>query len=393
MINVYYVIWKFRTPKKFLEMGGAEKQLLKTIEVFKNRTDIKMTIYSQKIKEDPINEQYSKNITIKRVKTTKIPFLNMLIFSFKLLFFIAKNNKREKIDIIHLPLPDIYITVVYLIKKLYNIPYISRIAADELFPFRTKGLWLINRLVTRFFIMKSNGVQVLNTQAKKTAENLNIEKSKIFLIPNGTELPVKKKNYSKLSNIILYIGALRCFSKKQRKEQKNIKFLIDSFNEIIEENPSLKLYLVGDGNYRKKLEDYVNMLELSEKVFFEGYQLDIEQYILNADIFVNPSFYEGLPNTVIEAMSYGIYVLCSDIPEHKFLIKNEMYGGLFPLKSKEVFKEKVKSFYKNPNYYFEVATKAREYVKKEFSIMKTTSKILKMYKCIISSKNQNINNQ
>jgi len=382
-MKLCYVIWKFRTPKKFTNMGGAEKQLLKIIETLKRKKDIEIIIFTRKTEDDPFLEYYSENVIIKRVNTTNIPLMNMLIFSIQLLFFITKVNLKERINLIHLPLPDIYISVIYAIQKLYKIPYISRIAADELLPFRTKGLWLINRLITRFFILRSNGIQVLNPQAKKIAENLNVDRKKIYLIPNGTKIPLKKKDYSRLSNNILYIGALRRFAKKQRKEQKNIRFLIESFSILMKENPSLKLYLVGDGNYRKELEKLVNVLGLSKNVFFEGYQLNVESYILKSDIFVNPSFYEGLPNTVIEAMSYGIYVLCSNIPEHRFLVKEEKYGGLFPLDSKEIFVDKVKSFYKKPTLYYEISARARDYIKENFSIKTTTKKILRMYKEVI----------
>ncbi|GAI79210.1 unnamed protein product, partial [marine sediment metagenome] len=65
--------------------------------------------------------------------------------------------------------------------------------------------------------------------------------------------------------------------------------------------PDLRLILVGDGNYRTYLERYVHEKGVQSKVSFEGYQLYIDRYILDSDIFINPSHVEGMPNTVLEA--------------------------------------------------------------------------------------------
>jgi len=156
--------------------------------------------------------------------------------------------------------------------------------------------------------------------------------------------------------------------------------LIDAFHDLTKMNSELKLIMVGDGNYREKLETKVKRLNLEKKVIFVGYQTDVHKYLLNADIFVNPSLFEGMPNAVIEAMSCGIYTICSDIPAHRFIIKDRKTGILFNNDSKEELIDEILNFYKQPDVSKRIAQNSRLYAIKHFSMDSIIEKILDMYK-------------
>jgi len=361
----------------------SENQLLKIVNSVKEKDNINITIFSRKMKNEFEEEKISENANIIRINATFIPILSMFIFMFKLFFKVIKLHKNRKINLIHLPLPDFYIFIAFLLRHILKIPVITRVAGDELFPFKKHGLWLVSRLIVRSFMLILDGIQALNPTAYKLALELGYPSKKLFLIHNGTIIPKEFRKYEQFTNNIVYIGAMRFYTEKQKIEQKNLIFLIDAFCDLTKKNNNIKLILVGDGNFRSKLEKRVRELKLESKIIFTGYQTNIKKYLLTADIFVNPSWYEGMPNTVIEAMSFGVFLLCSDIHEHRFIIDKNQNGILFDQTSKNDFVQKVLDFYNNKKRSIKIAENGRINAIDQYSISKTKKLILNMYRNVI----------
>lgn len=89
------------------------------------------------------------------------------------------------------------------------------------------------------------------------------------------------------------------------------------------------LLLCGQGPLEKRLKELVDRLHITDKVIFMGYRNDIDEIVNIADIFVFPTYQEGLPISVIEAMAAGLPVICSDIRGNNDLIKEGKGGHLY----------------------------------------------------------------
>lgn len=95
-------------------------------------------------------------------------------------------------------------------------------------------------------------------------------------------------------------------------KQKNHKFLLDVFSEICKVEKNYKLVLVGKGELEDWVKEYCRKKNIYEKVIFVGIRRDIPAILSAMDIFVFPSLYEGMPNTVIEAQATGLPCIISD---------------------------------------------------------------------------------
>lgn len=393
LLHVLFVIWRFKSPTRFTSMGGAEKQLLKLVNALTDDSKHSVTILTRKESGDPHKEALSSNVRVYRIPATTIPGFGVFVFSMILPFLILVLNVRKRFDIIHLPAPDLFIFAVYGIGKLLGIPVIVRIAADDfLIPAYSHSLGRWIKIILRSAILKMDAIHVLTPWACRCAQKLGGTTVRVYLIPNGVETPKLQRDYQRLTKRITYIGAMRFFPRKQKTEQKNLKFLIDSFKALLNHINDAKLVMVGDGNYRRHLERYAADLGLSEQVHFVGYQTEIDRFLLETDVFVNPSHHEGMPNTVIEAMACGVYVLCSDIRAHRFLIGNNEYGGLFDQTSEEDFGRRIIAFYAEPSKYARIAAKSRELVRHEFSIKRNMERIITMYHDVIHTLRLTITN-
>ena len=94
--------------------------------------------------------------------------------------------------------------------------------------------------------------------------------------------------------------------------QKNHFFLLDVFNEFKKINKNAKLYLLGDGALRDKIEEKIDNLGLNDSVILLGMRKNVNEISWAMDAFVMPSFYEGLPGSVVEAQGSGLPCIISD---------------------------------------------------------------------------------
>lgn len=96
-------------------------------------------------------------------------------------------------------------------------------------------------------------------------------------------------------------------------EQKNHSFLLDIFHEIKKQKADAVLLLVGgNGNLETQIRKKVTDLQLEDSVIFAGIRSDIPQFLSMMDVFIMPSFFEGMPNTVIEAQATGLPCVIAD---------------------------------------------------------------------------------
>lgn len=152
--------------------------------------------------------------------------------------------------------------------------------------------------------------------AKYTFGKRVFNKGRVQILHNGLDLDLYK--YSPTSNEQIrkelgikkdaaVIGHIGRFDK-----QKNHDFLIDIFSAIKQQNQTAVLLMVGVGPLKKDIAEKVAALNLSDSVIFAGQREDIPKLLSAMDLFVFPSFYEGMPNTVLEAQANGLSCVISD---------------------------------------------------------------------------------
>lgn len=96
---------------------------------------------------------------------------------------------------------------------------------------------------------------------------------------------------------IIYVGRIDY-------NQKRVNRIIETWKELEDKYPNWKLSIIGDGPYRKEVEQKAKNLQLS-RVYFEGFK-DPETYYKRASLLILTSEYEGFPLVLIESMAFGV---------------------------------------------------------------------------------------
>lgn len=154
------------------------------------------------------------------------------------------------------------------------------------------------------------------------------------------------------------------------KAQKNYAFLIQAFSGVSEG----LLVIAGDGEQRPRLEAEVQALGLTHRVRFLGAldQTGVRRLLRAADVFVQPSHYEGQSNAVLEAMHAGLPIVVSDIPEQRETLLDpdtgETGGLLLPLGDASVWATALEDLRRDPERRSALSTAARSIVERRFTL-------------------------
>ncbi len=149
---------------------------------------------------------------------------------------------------------------------------------------------------------------------------------KIYVLPNPISddfLDVQRnKNHDKF--VIASAGRLT--------PQKNFKMLIDSVENICKENSNIVLQIYGEGELKEELQNYIDEKQLNESVFLMGRTNDMKNMLSNIDLYILSSDFEGMPNSLMEAMAVGIPCISTDCPTGPSdMIENGKNGFLVPV--------------------------------------------------------------
>ena len=121
-------------------------------------------------------------------------------------------------------------------------------------------------------------------------------------------------------------GDLMLLSVGELIHRKNHETAIRALARL--EDPSVKYFICGGGPLKERLEELAGQLGVGDRVKLLGVRRDIPELDRAADLFLFPSFQEGLPVALMEAMASGLPAVCSDIRGNRDLIENEAGGIL-----------------------------------------------------------------
>ncbi len=131
--------------------------------------------------------------------------------------------------------------------------------------------------------------------------------------------------------------------------QKGFDLLLKAFANIRGRFPSWRVAIIGEGSERANLLRLCESLELNGHVEFVGKTRDVEGWLAQAGLVVQPSRFEGFPNAVLEAMGVGAAVISADCPAGPAdLIEDGVNGRLVPVEDIDALSEAMAQLMSQP---------------------------------------------
>ncbi len=226
----------------------------------------------------------------------------------------------------------------------------------------------------------------LSQQLMKDVRPYGIKPEKLEYIQNGVDLSeverqkqcdIKVKDYDPNIKRIGFIG--------QMISRKNIKDILDIFENVASQHDNVRLYFLGDGESRPELEEYAKSLKHNAKIEFLGFRDDRLEWLQSFDLFVMTSTLEGIPRCVMETMAMGVPVAAYDIPGIDQLITNNETGLLSTLGDKASLEKQWQELLFDEGKAKKISEQAREYVYQHYSAQRMANEYMDLFNTMLQA--------
>lgn len=303
---------------------------------------------------------------------------------------VSKFNFSKIIHLISIIFKTIYSRFRYKTPTLYYIPVgnsfvplmrdiiflfaVRMFFPNVIFHFRACGIY--------DYVLQQKGILKFLSQIAYKKPTLSIHltarnnefkylqgKTRQAIVPNGAKDYYLEGSYDlkRQGNTILFVGILR--------EDKGVTDLINACAILKSKNIDFKVNIIGEfysDQYRNEVMSMVSRYGIEDRICFHGVKVDAAKFSFYAesDIFCYPSYYDVLPNVVMEAMIFGLPVVSTEYAGIPDFVLNDETGFLVPIKAPEKIAEKLEMLLLNRQLSEQKGKQGRQRYLNEFTIEK-----------------------
>lgn len=208
----------------------------------------------------------------------------------------------------------------------------------------------IKKLLRNYLYSKAD-VLVCQTEDAKSYFSKKIQQHAV-VICNPIKQNLPKWNAQQHKNIIVNFCKL--------EKQKNLPLLILAFSDVHKVHPEYALHIYGDGNEKENLMELISQNNLDEFIDIKPFAKNIHEIVSDCALFVSSSDYEGISNSMLEAMAMGMPIVCTDCPigGARMVIQDGINGVLVPVNDREALAKAIIEVIDNTEHALQMANNA-----------------------------------
>ena len=348
------------------DIGGPATFVPKIAKYFQDELNYEIEILTL---SDNKNSNINDDFSVKRIDRN-LPIIYRWL---KTIFTIYKLGKNKDLIFVNGLGTETTIANIFLKKKIirkivgdpvWERTYSKAKISESFDEFQVKNYGFsisLQKKVRSFSIKKSDIVVTPSKHLKNFILNLGF-KNKIEIINNGVFIPEENTNIFTNDQINITIVS-------RLVSHKNIKKIIRAISDL--NDPLIYLNIIGDGPELNQLQKISLESNNKDNIIFHGKlnRDDINHIFLKSDIYIQASNYEGLPHSLLEAMSYGIPVLCTPVGECKEILGNEDRGYMLDLPvSKNNIKSKISQIIGEKNIANKKGERGKDFINENYNL-------------------------
>ena len=348
------------------DIGGPATFVPKIAKYFQDELNYEIEILTL---SDNKNSNINDDFSVKRIDRN-LPIIYRWL---KTIFTIYKLGKNKDLIFVNGLGTETTIANIFLKKKIirkivgdpvWERAYSKAKISESFDEFQVKNYGFsisLQKKVRSFSIKKSDIVVTPSKHLKNFIVNLGF-KNKIEIINNGVFIPEENTNIFTNDQINITIVS-------RLVSHKNIEKIIKAISDL--NSPLINLNIIGDGPELIQLQKISLESNNKNNIIFHGKlnRDDINHIFLKSDIYIQASNYEGLPHSLLEAMSYGIPVLCTPVGECKEILGNEDRGYILDLPvSKNNIKSKISEIIGEKNIANKKGERGKDFINEKYNL-------------------------
>jgi glycosyltransferase involved in cell wall biosynthesis len=373
-------------PESF---GGAEQQCRKLSHAL-SRLGVRVTILAPRLLSATPRIEQDGNVTIRRFRVRNEPNLggryagSLLLWSAGILAWLWAH--RSTVDVVHIFHGRLHALPGALGGALIGKPSVVKIGGGGGKHFDlslVRGKRLGGRFAYRALLKHASAYIANSRQIVDDLLAHQVPPDRIFAVPNGVEIPdlgsddLSSRTARPHPGEYVYLGRLH--------PEKRIDLMLRGFARF--SDTSARLTIVGDGACRGRLERLASDLGLRDRVAFPGRTEDVSKYLRSAHFCLLTSAFEGMSNALLEAMSFGLVPLASDVSGAKDIVDHGRSGFLFEPDNLDDFVAKLELMRRTmATRYKAMSEAARQSVRQRFGIDRIADQHLHIYRTLLDGR-------
>lgn len=322
----------------------------------------------------PLKEEFQLRHLTTLVEGTQ--WVKIIIFLRAFFRFIGLIILR-KVDLVHIhssSYASFYRkSILVLLAKIFRIPLIFHIHGSRFHHFHKNAPFLMQKWIS-WTLNRVEQIVVLSLSWQKRVSAMT-RNSQIMVLNNPVNLAEMTTVASRQTSgefIVLFLGELT--------QRKGVFDLLTIAEALCPQLSQLKFILAGNGEL-EKIHQFLRQANLQEQVLVPGWigAVQRENYLQQADLFILPSYDEGLPVALLEAMAHGLPVVSTfagGIPE---LVTSGINGLLVQPGNREALKRAVQSMIEDPGLREKFAAANRQKIETEYDIKIIAEQVRLLY--------------
>lgn len=246
--------------------------------------------------------------------------------------------------------------------------------------------WVANSFLVNKMVSVSEGTRQFSIKTQR------IKSDKLVTIHNSIDLDrflPSAVNAERLPQLRQFLGipveSQVVVTVARLHAQKGHRFLIAAIPTIQKKFENTHFLFVGEGELQQDLTDSITQLGVEKMVHFLGMRQDIPELLVLSDVFVLPSLWEGLPNSVLEAMAMGTPVIATDVDGCPEVIRDGETGILVPPADSDALAQSIIRLLGDAALCQTLAQEAQRWVVENFSEEKNISAFEQLYEILIAA--------
>lgn len=330
-----------------LSGGGAERVVaVLSSALSEMNQDIHVLVFKEKKSEYPLSKnvhKYQMPLSDYKSKVKRISYIRKII-------------REIKPDVI---IPFLYEPMVYtyFASRNLGIKFIATVRNNPQF-YPASGM---QQKLATWIIIHADKCMLQTLEQASYFKWKNIDQ--YFVVPNPVDdrFIRARREYSDCLNNIVAIGRLT--------SQKNYPLLIKAFANISKKFPDVRLNIYGSGEEKENIERLIAELEQNGRIYLKGRTENVLEALTQAELYIMASDYEGMPNSLMEAMATGIPCISTACPTGpKSLISKNIDGFLVPVNDEEALTSMIKHCIENYEVCKFIGKEAKKKMRDSYSI-------------------------
>ena len=369
-------------PQYYPWIGGAE------IAAQRLARELSLHQVSVQVVAERTKRAWPARAVINSVSVLRLPrlfdnYLGAVLFKIGLTFFLLCRGRKYCVWYVNQI--GFNACLAILLGKLVRRPVVLRLTGAGVTGIDKKVSAVPFSFLCRTLLKGADAYICLSHETFRDAEDFGLAPSRLFLIPNGIDLDefhpanleqrmARKREFGlDGKSIVLFVGRL--------SKEKNAMGLVQAWGQLQRsQRQEWMLVLVGDGAEREILKKEIDQHELQDSVLLAGASVRVVEWFHAADVFVLPSWGEGLSNALLEAMACGLPVVATEVSGVNQLVGISKCGLIARNGESESIRECLEQLMNEKNATLQtMGIRGRELIAREYTMKHVTQKYRDLY--------------